>query len=168
MSDVTMSDVTATSDSTTSPSSDAIDRRRFLQRIDVLTGAVACVMLPLVASACAARTRYITPRLTSRGLEVPIADIPASGLLVEDGRSDLPIYLRRTTADAYTAVSTRCTHRGCQVDPTPDKLVCPCHGSEYTFGGAVLQGPAQQPLMQFTVSVTDTTVVIQSSTGSTS
>ena len=30
-------------------------------------------------------------------------------------------------------------------------MACPCHGSEYTFEGAILQGPTQRPLTRFRV-----------------
>ena len=129
-----------------------IDRRSFLKQMEVLAGGVMCGALPLFASGCAARARYLTPTVLGDRLGVPVisADV-AGGLLVEDPRSDLPIYVRRTSPGAYTAVSTKCGHRGCQVEPAPDRMACPCHGSEYTFAGEILQGPTERPLTRFRV-----------------
>lgn len=40
-----------------------------------------------------------------------------------------------------------CTHLGCKINQaTTDKLVCPCHGSEYDLNGQVLKGPAYKNL----------------------
>ena len=129
-----------------------IDRRSFLKQMEVLAGGVMCGALPLFASGCAARARYLTPTMLGDRLGVPVASADAAGgLLVEDPRSDLPIYLRRTSPGAYTAVSTKCGHRGCQVEPTADKMACPCHGSEYTFAGEILQGPTERPLTRYRV-----------------
>jgi Rieske Fe-S protein len=129
-----------------------MDRRRFLKQMEVLAGGVMCGALPLLANGCAARARYLTPTVLGDRLGVPVANADvAGGLLVEDPRSDLPIYLRRTSAGAYTAVSTKCGHRGCEVEPAPDRMACPCHGSEYTFTGAILQGPTERPLTRFRV-----------------
>jgi Rieske Fe-S protein len=41
-----------------------------------------------------------------------------------------------------------CTHMGCLVtwNPAERSWDCPCHGSRYGIDGAVLEGPAVEPL----------------------
>ena len=103
----------------------------------------------------------MTPTLLGDRLAIPVAQVAASGgVLVEDPLSDLPIYVHRKTDGSYVAVSTRCGHRGCQVEPAAAKLVCPCHGSEYTFEGAILQGPTLRPLERYRVTVEGEAAVI--------
>lgn len=146
---------------------DAMSRRRFLQQIETVAGTAICASLPLAAvSACAGRVRYVTPTAIGDRLAVPLARLTATGsALVENPRDELPIFLRRTSAAELTAVSTRCEHRGCQVDPSADRLVCPCHGSEYTFAGAVLQGPTERPLRRFRVTTDETSAYIHLADG---
>ncbi len=50
--------------------------------------------------------------------------------------------------DRVWALSAACSHLGCTVAPAPDgqTLDCPCHGSRYALDGAVLHGPAAEPL----------------------
>lgn len=49
----------------------------------------------------------------------------------------------RRTADRFTALSAVCPHAGCGVSVVRgDQLVCPCHGSTYTFSGERVSGPA--------------------------
>lgn len=137
-----------------------MDRRHFLQRMEVLAAGVACGALPML-SGCAARARYVTPTLMGDRLTIPASHLAnTGGVLVEDPQDELPIFVHRTTDDRYVAVSTRCGHRGCQVEPAAAKLVCPCHGSEYTFDGAILQGPTQRPLQRYRVTRDGESLVI--------
>ena len=142
-----------------------ISRRRFLQQAEHLADGVAavalCGALPVLLSACGAargaRIRYVPTARDGDRLTVRRAEVPdTGGVLLEVAGTDLPLYLRRDVgtdgADRFSAVSTRCMHRGCQVEPTVDRLACPCHGSEYTFAGDVLRGPTEQALVKYRVS----------------
>jgi cytochrome b6-f complex iron-sulfur subunit len=57
------------------------------------------------------------------------------------------------TGDEFVALSSVCTHQGCQVgyDPSSGNLPCPCHGSLYSISGSVLNGPAPDPLKKYVV-----------------
>ncbi len=51
------------------------------------------------------------------------------------------------TADGILLFSSRCTHLGCNISKIENgSLVCPCHGSQFSFGGIPLKGPAVEPL----------------------
>ena len=46
-----------------------------------------------------------------------------------------------------TVFSAHCTHLGCIITQKEgDRLVCPCHGSEYDLNGKVIKGPAWKSL----------------------
>jgi cytochrome b6-f complex iron-sulfur subunit len=69
--------------------------------------------------------------------------------------------LARTGTSTFTAVEGICTHEGCKVtNADGDSYVCPCHGSRYTRGGQVVQGPAQASLRRYSTSFTDGVVTI--------
>ena len=65
------------------------------------------------------------------------------------GHAD-PIYIL-ATSEGFAAVSPICTHRGCTVDVSGARLVCPCHGSTYDREGNVLKGPAERALTRYPV-----------------
>ncbi|HEY7418402.1 MAG TPA: TQO small subunit DoxD [Ktedonobacteraceae bacterium] len=66
--------------------------------------------------------------------------------------------------DQFVAYDATCTHAGCPVDydPNSQQLICPCHGATYdpAHSAAVLNGPAQTPLMQVAIHVDGTTGAI--------
>ncbi len=44
-------------------------------------------------------------------------------------------------------LSSKCTHLGCNINKLEDdKLVCPCHGSQFNLYGNVIKGPATASL----------------------
>ena len=60
------------------------------------------------------------------------------------------------------AVSSACTHMGCDVkyDKKVGHLLCPCHGSQYGLDGANIKGPAKEPLKRYDVRSENGRVVI--------
>lgn len=57
----------------------------------------------------------------------------------------------RTSQDAFTAVTSTCTHEGCAITGYENtQFVCPCHGSRFTPAGTVVVGPATRPLQAYT------------------
>ena len=129
-------------------------RREFLHRVErAALGACAVAAgagLPFAAG-CAS-VPYVRGDLRDGALHLPLSSLAADGTaLVEAPGMDLPLFVRRNSAGDTVALSTRCMHRGCQVEPEPERLVCPCHGSEYALDGRVLRGPTQRPLVRFAV-----------------
>ena len=61
-----------------------------------------------------------------------------------------------------SAVSAICTHMGCDVnyDAEISRIVCPCHGSQFSFDGQNTKGPAKRPLKQYNVQTKDGQIVI--------
>lgn len=63
------------------------------------------------------------------------------------------IIVVRSGPDAYRALSVECPHSGCAVsNVVGQRLVCPCHGSEFDATGRRLAGPAPTGLTELTVS----------------
>lgn len=53
-------------------------------------------------------------------------------------------------------LSSKCSHLGCTINKTEnDKLLCPCHGSEYDLDGKVLKGPAYKNLETISAEIID-------------
>lgn len=133
-----------------------MNRRSFLAVCAIAPMAGACARMSYVPGFLATDGRLIVGR--AEFATQPFALVDAPGL-------EFPVYVHQHASDDYSAVLTRCMHRGCTVEPGDGKLVCPCHGSEYTHVGAVLKGPTQAPLIRFPVTLDAENILIDLSGG---
>jgi Rieske Fe-S protein len=84
------------------------------------------------------------------------SDVAAgSALEFTDEPTGQPAVLVHLDSGDFAAYSAVCTHRGCTVGYSDGKLACPCHGSVFdpTNDGAVVNGPATQPLPEIPIQV---------------
>ena len=73
----------------------------------------------------------------------------------------IAIVVRRLENGRMVALSTICTHAGCEVRVLPKQFTCPCHGSEFDEQGEVLEGPAEDPLQSFEVTEKENSIEIK-------
>jgi Rieske Fe-S protein len=103
------------------------------------------------------------PELTGAGpgdVVVPLAEVPVGGAyeVSLDGRR---VLISQPAAGTVAAFEATCTHQGCTVRATEEGLVCPCHGSAFDpADGAVVHGPATEPLAPVGVAVRGADVVL--------
>ena len=130
-----------------------VTRRDFLNLAWGAAGVLALTELSLVG------LRFLSPRTVDGefggtfNLGTPDQYPPGSVTPVEPGR----FYLVRLEDGGLMAVYRRCTHLGCSVpyDPAVGRFVCPCHGSQFTPDGEVLNPPAPRPLDLFALSLNE-------------
>jgi len=83
-----------------------------------------------------------------------LADVPVGGAVSAKAADGSPIIIAQPTQGTAVAFSAKCTHKGCTVAPSGDKLNCPCHGSVFeALTGKNIGGPAPSPLVPVTVTV---------------
>ncbi len=56
-------------------------------------------------------------------------------------------------AEGFYAISSVCTHLGCNVKRSTTGFDCPCHGSRFDENGRVIRGPAPEPLTWFALTL---------------
>lgn len=134
------------------PSSD-IKRRDFLKVTwSALAGLVGLELGGLTVA-------YMQPRLAEGQFGSVIiagnaADFPPGSVThIPNGR----FYLSCLPDGGFLAIYQRCTHLGCNVpwNQTSQAFICPCHNSQFTNDGALINPPAPRPLDLFPVSITD-------------
>ena len=127
--------------------SQPMNRRGFIRVLPV----VASGGMGLFQSGCSGLP-YLRGTPVGTRVRIDAADLGASArAFVEVPGRDRPLFVHRTEDASYVAVLAECTHRRCTPEPEGDRLVCPCHGSEYTLSGELLEGPAERDLPRFPV-----------------
>jgi len=111
-----------------------ITRRSLLRKI------AGIISLPMIAfwmkgidrtKATSARTKIILPDDLSEGITF------------------LDKVIIRKNGKNVKVFSSSCTHLGCKINSeAEDELICPCHGSKFSFDGNPIMGPAVKPLKQ--------------------
>lgn len=83
------------------------------------------------------------------------SEVPVGSALIVDG-----VALTQQKPGEFTGLSTVCPHAGCAVSKVDGaRLICPCHGSTFGLDGAVIKGPARQPLDPVAVTVRGDSIV---------
>ncbi|MES2731422.1 MAG: Rieske (2Fe-2S) protein [Bacteroidota bacterium] len=74
-------------------------------------------------------------------------------LVVQNALLQYPICVYRFAENEYSALWMRCTHQGTELQVFGDKLQCPAHGSEFNNKGGVQNGPADETLRGFPITL---------------
>ena len=81
-------------------------------------------------------------------------------VVVKSNKMNGHTFVSKQEDGTYSAVSMICTHKQCEVKPSGNMLVCPCHGAEFAFDGKVRKEPAEKDLIRYQTSSDDTTIFI--------
>ena len=122
------------------PCDDCLSRREFLSRSTLAVAGAAAM-----AAGCG--DGHFGPtalRPTTNTISVKVASFPGLatvGQPVKLSHSVGLIAVKRTGASTFSAVSTVCTHQGCEIDVTGASFECPCHNSRFDSDGHVTRQP---------------------------
>jgi cytochrome b6-f complex iron-sulfur subunit len=116
--------------------------------------AIGCLALgSATAGFLAATLRFFVPNVLyepSRRFDIgPPSDFPAGAVTFLPERR---LYVFNG-ADGFYAISSVCTHLGCNVKRGGPGFACPCHGSQFDDNGGVVHGPAPKPLPWYALSL---------------
>lgn len=82
-------------------------------------------------------------------------------VLVKSIKFGHPIVIYKLSADKYSALLLECTHKGCELQPHVNLLICSCHGSEFSTTGIVQNPPAERNLFSFLITTDHENIYIQ-------
>jgi Rieske Fe-S protein len=85
----------------------------------------------------------------NKPLIIKISDYPSLGKVGGYEKISSKIIVIRVSESKFIALNITCTHKKCEVEFDGTKFECPCHGSEFSKTGKVLNGPAKKNLISY-------------------
>lgn len=140
-----------------------MDRKEFFSK--VLVGGGLLFFAPTVLNSCSKASDPVPASggLTNGSLTLDLNASTNNALNTVGGfvySGDIVII--RTSQSNFAALSRICTHQGCTVsyNSSAKKMICPCHGAQFSTSGSVLQGPATRALTTYPVTINGTNLII--------
>jgi Rieske Fe-S protein len=126
-----------------------------------LLGLAGATFPKLLTPAHAARNRYDGVIDANNEMTIPLDEINGLDYLLVNVRQwSANMAVHQKDDGTYLAMLLLCTHMENGLLSTGHGFLCTEHGSKYDLDGNVLQGPAEDPLQQFTSKVVGTNLVI--------
>ena len=152
---------------------DAIDRRGWMRAvIGVIVGGITAIIGVVAGGAAlspafAQRKEAWIPAGRLPDLEEGVPTPVTVRVARQDGYYETVdqhvVYLVKEGSSGVRALSSTCTHLGCQTsyDPQSKLIKCPCHGGTYRADGTVVAGPPPRPLPTLATRIDGAQVSVQ-------
>lgn len=134
-----------------------MDRKEFLSSLGI---SATSLLLASCLGSCSKQSSNSTSNPVDFTLDITQypALSSAGGFIYKNG-----VIIAKTSTGTLIAVAQACTHEGydVQFEVGNNDFRCPRHGARFSTTGSVLQGPANYPLKQFTVTESGNSIRIQ-------
>lgn len=134
-----------------------MNRKEFLKNCSL--ACLSSSMFTILLQSCSSANYYAKTELVNNTTKISKSEFVINTnekettyrkyVLVKLDRSRYPICIYRISDIKYFALLMECTHKGCELQPNDNYLICPCHGSEFSSEGIVQNPPAEQNLKTF-------------------
>lgn len=127
-------------------------------------------ILPAALTACDAQTNNNATTKTAAsgdGFEEVgnVSQLEQTGQILNEELANGKALVIKDPANAekLIAVNPACPHAGCAVawESDQQKFLCPCHDSEFSSDGKVLEGPATEPLASYKVKLEGESILVK-------
>jgi cytochrome b6-f complex iron-sulfur subunit len=142
-----------------------MDRRAFMTFVSL---GLLADYLPM-AIAASAEPKFTLAKARADGFIAvgTVNELKTKGVIKAPQFPGKPLLIIRNPQDSskVIAVSSSCTHKGCEVDwkAKNNQFVCPCHGAKFSSDGNVTKEPANRPLPSFKAKIEGNLVLVKSS-----
>jgi len=86
--------------------------------------------------------------------------VPRKFVLIKTEKLNFPICVYRIEENKYVSSLLMCTHQKCELNVAAGQYSCPCHGSEFSINGKVLEGPAENNLVTYKTTIENEQIIV--------
>lgn len=136
-------------------------RRSFIKKTGVTALGACCGMAASSVLQGCSLVKEVPVKVVGRTVKLPLEKfIENTELIAYNDRLPAPIFIKKVEENKYEAFLMLCTHKVCELKASNTTLVCPCHGSEFSKKGKVLEGPAEVDLKEYKTKVEEDYLII--------
>lgn len=144
-----------------------MERRNFIKQCGTL--GFSCLGLAMVLDSCTS-VHHVAAVVNNNTIQLNKSEFIIKKddkttfrkyIIVRIENSNFPIVVYRFSETDFKALLLRCTHQANELNVNGDLISCSAHGSEFTNKGEVTQGPAEQSLKSFPVTIDEKNIYLQ-------
>ena len=81
-------------------------------------------------------------------------------VLVKTEKVNFPVCVYQINEGEFVSSLLMCTHQKCELNVAGGQYSCPCHGSEFSTSGKVLEGPAEDDLITYKTKIENEHIIV--------
>jgi Rieske Fe-S protein len=144
-----------------------MERRNFIKQCG--TVGFSCLGLSVLLNSCAG-VHHVTGVENNNSVQLSKSEFIVlkndktsfrKYIIMRVENSNFPIVIYRFSETDFKALLLRCTHQSNELNVNGDLITCSAHGSEFTNKGEVVQGPAEQSLKSFPITIDKNNIYLQ-------
>ncbi|MES2139956.1 MAG: Rieske (2Fe-2S) protein [Bacteroidota bacterium] len=144
-----------------------MERRNFIKRCGAV--GISCLGFSVLLDSCAG-VHHVTGVVNNNSVQLSKSEFIVKKddkisfrkyIIMRVESSNFPIVIYRFSETEFKALLLRCTHQSNELNVNGDLISCSAHGSEFTNKGVVVQGPAEQSLKSFPVTMDENNIYLQ-------
>jgi cytochrome b6-f complex iron-sulfur subunit len=128
-----------------------MDRKQFLKS-SLLLGGLGLAGSAILVESCKKSSSTSSAQGPSVNFTLDLSQTSNSALNTVGGSvAANGVVVICSATNTYNALAQSCTHQGCSLSYSSNKMVCPCHGGSFDMSGNVVSGPPSVPIKKYSV-----------------
>lgn len=141
-----------------------MDRKEFIKRscTGVCVALGSGFLMSAFLQACKTPLGIVKTRSEKDKVTIPLAEFAQGDYkLVRVANYNYDLAVQKKADGTYLALVLKCTHAAQPLTRTGNGFYCTLHGSQFAKTGAVVKGPADKPMIELPVSVSNDAITIK-------